>query len=77
MTNPPRPATAATAAASGGAAGALVVLIVWALSLRGVIVPGDVAAALMVLLSVGMHYVGLRIGAAAPETAPAAPVPAP
>ena len=35
MTNPPRPATAATAAASGGAAGALVVLIVWALSLRG------------------------------------------
>jgi hypothetical protein len=65
-----------SAAASGGVAGAAVVLVTWALSLAHIEVPGEVAAAMMVLIAPMLHIVALRLGVErpAPDDTAAKPV---
>lgn len=54
--------TVAAGAASGSGALAAIVILQWALSLRGISLPADVATALGTLLTVGIHYlVALKI----------------
>lgn len=48
--------TLSTSAASGGVAGAAVVVLTWFLGLLHVVLPPDVAAALMVLTAPIVHY---------------------
>jgi hypothetical protein len=48
--------TLSTAAASGTASLALIVILQWALSLRGINLPADVATALSTLLAAAVHY---------------------
>lgn len=63
------------AAASGGVAGAAVVIITWGLGLANIVVPAEVAAAMMVLVAPIIHLVAVRLGleSAAPAPAPVAP----
>lgn len=49
--------TQGAAGASAGAALAVSTLIIWVLSLRGVMVPADVATAMVTLLTVGTHSI--------------------
>jgi multisubunit Na+/H+ antiporter MnhG subunit len=53
--------TIATSAASHGVVGAVAILICWILSLRGVTVPAEVAAAIMVIMSPIVHLVVLYV----------------
>jgi hypothetical protein len=62
----------ATPAAAGGAAGAVVMLVTWGLSLAHVIVPAEVAAAMMVLATPLLHMLAVRLGLDAPDEPPAA-----
>lgn len=65
-----------TAAASGGVTGALVVIVAWGLSLAGVTVPAEIAAAFMVVAAPIVHLVAVRLGI--PDDPPVpAPAPAP
>ena len=59
----------ATGTASTGVSGAIVVILTWALGLAHVSVPGEVAAAMMMVASPLLHLVVVRIGAE--STAPA------
>ena len=52
--------TLATSAGASGFAAALVVIIVWALSLAGVAVPAEVAAALGTILAGLTHWLAMR-----------------
>lgn len=47
----------ANATTAGTLAGACSVLIVWGLSFKGIVVPGDVAAAFTTLLTVGFGFI--------------------
>ena len=76
----PHPVAATMAA--GGCSAALVTLIVWGLSMLGVAVPGEVAAALGTLIASGTHWLATRppsvratapIAPTQPEPIPAAP----
>lgn len=49
--------TLGTAAGSGGAAYAIVTLISWALSYAHVAVPDNVSNAMLVLVTIGIHYI--------------------
>ena len=51
-----------TASASTGAAGAAVVVLVWVLGLFKVQLPGDVAAAIVMILSPLVHFAAMKIG---------------
>jgi hypothetical protein len=50
------PATQSTAAASGGVSLAVIVLLQWALSLAGLQITPDVAAAMGAVLAACVHY---------------------
>ena len=52
--------TLATSAGASGFAAALVVIIVWALSLAGIAVPAEVAAAIGTILASLTHYLVMR-----------------
>lgn len=56
-TTSPTMTTLGTAAGSGGAAYALVTLISWALSLGHMVVPDNVSNAMLVLITIGIHYI--------------------
>lgn len=49
-----------TAGASGGAAGSVTILIAWILSGFHVQLPPEVAAAMVSLLGIGIHYLATR-----------------
>ena len=66
----------ATPAAAGGAAGAAVVILTWALGLAHIVVPAEVATAMMVLGTPLLHMLAVRIGAE-PADKPAATPPTP
>lgn len=55
--NPTPNTTHAMAAASGGFVGALVVIICFCLSKKGIDIPGEVSAAMMVVLTPIVHIV--------------------
>jgi hypothetical protein len=63
------------AAASGGIAGAAVVIVTWGLGLANIVVPAEVAAAMMVIAAPIIHLIAQRLGleVPAPEPAPANP----
>ena len=80
-TTPPVPSvpinentTQGTAAAASGAAAAIVTIVVWILGMFHLEVPPEVAAALMVLVSAGIHLGGVKL---ITPTAPTAPPPPP
>lgn len=52
--------TQGAAGASAGAALAISTLIIWGLSLAHIIVPSDVATAMVTLLTVGTHFIVTR-----------------
>lgn len=52
--------TQSTAAASTGVSGAAIVVASWLLGKVGVVVPPDVSAAAMVLLSPALHFIAIR-----------------
>jgi len=61
--------TYSTAAAAGGVTGALAVIIIWLFSLMHVDVPAEVVAALMVLGTPVVHWLGVLMNKVAPEAA--------
>lgn len=52
----------ATASASGGAVGAFVIILCWILSQFHIIVPSEIAAAMMVLLTPVAHFAAVKHG---------------
>lgn len=71
-------AVAATASVTGYS-GAAIILITYIASLAKLQVPGEVSAALVMLLTPLVHFVAMKIGASAdaPAPPPATPTPAP
>ena len=63
-----KPTTIANSTASGGVAGAVTVLVCWALQQAHVEVPGEVAAAIMVLAAALIHIAALWLGPTLPQT---------
>ena len=53
--------TQATAAGSYGAGGLIVTIVVWLLSLRGIMVPDQVALASGALIGYGIHWVSMVV----------------
>ena len=53
-------ATQATAGTASAVSGAAVVVICWLANLAHLLVPNEVAVALMVLITAGTHFLGLK-----------------
>lgn len=64
-----------TTTASSGTGAAMVSVLVWVLSMRGITLPADVAASLVMLVAVGSHYLAALL--TAEKVIPPAPAPAP
>ena len=57
----PNTPTLSTSAASGGVAGAVIVLIQWGLTFAHITLPADVAAALLVVIAPGLHWLAMKM----------------
>ena len=56
------PANQSTAAASSGGAAGIVIILLWAIGLTHVTVPPEVAAALVTLIGILVHWVVIKWG---------------
>lgn len=70
--------SAALGVASTSFSGALTVILLWALGLYQITVPGEVATSFLVVISAGLHLLAAWLGLPAPPSPQAdAPKPAP